>query len=178
MNLSDSITLARRVNALYGQNATSQYSWDLTPAPASAPTSPLGGYTVHERHHRQHQRSAQRSDLHYHYFANICVTKGGPEAAYRIYVFLDATLATGEVSTATWLQLSGPDLVGFTGFQSMGEAIQDESEKITGVVALTEALEEKVRNGQLASMDEATVAAYLQEKMTWQIVVVSIMPYP
>jgi tyrosinase len=227
IDLSDNITLVRRVNALYGQNAASQYSWDLTPAPAlvhssymprkspgrandsattstdvnistrvannastviiqesvaSSTTSPYGGCTTQAPAHRRHQHSAQRSDFHYNYFANIHVTKGGPSAASKTYVYLDAAPASGEMPTASWQQLSGPGFVGFTGFQSMGsdveEAMQDDDDKIMGVVALTEALEEKARQGHLASMDEATVAAYLQEKMTWQIVVVNIMACP
>jgi tyrosinase len=224
MDLSDNITLVRRVNALYGQNATSQYSWDLTPIPApvhsscmskissskannsttastgvnistimtnngatitiqdsiASPTAiPSGGYTTQTHAHHRHQHSAQRSDFHYYYFVNVRVTKGGPDAASKVYVYLDAAPATGEVSTDSRRQLSGPGFVGFTGFQSMGsdvsKAMQDDDAKIMGVVALTEALEEEARQGHLASMDEATVAAYLQEKMTWQIVVVSAM---
>jgi tyrosinase len=208
LNLSDNDTLVRRVNQLYGPNATSQFSWDLKLAPApepgqssctplsstltgdkSTPTSqdtnasPAAGQVAQDHQHSRNPHSVQGSDLHYQYFANIRATKGGLEAAYKVYVFLDASPATGEVSTATWRQLSGPELVGFMGFQGMGsnevlKATQDEDNAMMSVVALTEALEEKVRQGRLSSMDEATVGAYLQERMTWQIVTVSVMAYP
>jgi tyrosinase len=188
LNLSDNNTLVRRVNMLYGPNATSQYSWDLKAAPAPVESSCIGSSTTvagqfaQDQHHGRNPHSPQRSDFHYHYFANIRTAKGGLEAAYKVYVFLDASPATGEVSTATWDQLSGPGLVGFVGFQGMGsdeviKASQDEDAKVMSVVALTEALEEKVKWSQLSGMDDATVGAYLQEKMTWQIVTVSIV-YP
>jgi tyrosinase len=206
LDLSDNDTLVRRVNQLYGPNATSQFSWDLRLAPAlgqssyTRPSSTLGGdestttsqdtvassaaFQVAQDHqHGPNRHRVQGSDLHYQYFANIRTAKGGLEAAYKVYVFLDASPAVGEVSTATWRELSGTELVGFVGFQGMGgkegmKATQDEDDKMMSVVALTEALEGKMRQGRLSSMDEATVGAYLQERMTWQIVTVSVMAYP
>jgi tyrosinase len=206
LGLSDNDTLVCRVNQLYGPNATSQFSWDLKLAPApgqsscTPPSSTLtedestttsqdtvagsaaGQVAQGDRHGRNLHR-VQGYDLHHQYFANIRTAKGGLEAAYKVYVFLDASPAVGEVSTATWRQLSGPELVGFVGFQGTGgnevmKTTQDEGDKMTSVVALTEALEEKVRQGRLSSMDEAMVGAYLQERMTWQIVTVSFMAYP
>jgi hypothetical protein len=47
---------------------------------------------------------------------------------------------------------------------------------VNSVVALTRALEERVTRGKLSSLNEANVAAYLQERMTWRIVMVSLAP--
>ena len=69
-------------------------------------------------------------------------------------------------------------LVGFTGFQSTGyhasEMSSGEKQETSGVVALTKALEEKARMGQLASLDEITVASYLRENMTWKVAIVRL----
>jgi tyrosinase len=42
--------------------------------------------------------------------------------------------------------------------------------KTNGVVALTAALEDRMRMGELRSMDEVAVGMYLQEKLHWLLV--------
>jgi tyrosinase len=41
-----------------------------------------------------------------------------------------------------------------------------------GVVALTDALEDRLRSGELSSLDEDTVAQFLNENMSWMITTV------
>lgn len=214
MNLWDA-TLIHRVNALYGENATSQFSWDQSPklkpipeSPSSSATSsaisestsvrPVEGYVatategnvgvastspsascspyaVKTRRSTQH---AQRKDVQYHYFANIRAQKGGPVGAYKVFVFFgpQATPNQDNAGISEWIH--DPGFVGFTGFQNAaspdGEVGQGDLLEANSVVALTQALEEKLLMGQLSSLDEDTVAAYLHDNMSWKIVMVRL----
>jgi tyrosinase len=153
MGVSNRTSLVRKVNALYGENATSQFSWD----------SSLNGSFAAQ--HQQH--SAQSIHAGYQYFANIRPLNGGLTSAYRVYVFLDDMTAARQASEIASQHVDDPGFVGFTGSQDTAHTVG-----AAGVIALTEALEAKVRQGQLASMDEVAVALYLREKMTWRAEVV------
>lgn len=159
MNLADNTTLIHRVNALYGGNARSLFSWDLAHQYGSAGIS------------------LRLETAQYYYFANIRATSGVPTMGSKVYVFLDDIPADSQASDTQEPYVNNPALVGFTGFQNTvstaSELTQTDGEKMTGVVALTKALEDKVGLGHLASMDEVAVTAYLQDKMTWRLALVS-----
>ncbi|KAF2030837.1 Di-copper centre-containing protein [Setomelanomma holmii] len=163
-DLAENDTLIHRVNALYGENATSQFSWDQNqkhePDSEEPTASSISSSTTPQ---------AQRLDVQYHYFANVRAAKGGADKAYQVFVYLDADQSSGDATSSG----NSPSMVGFTGFQSTAyhasELSPDEKQETGGVVALTKALEEEVRAGQLASLDEVTVASYLQEHMSWRV---------
>jgi hypothetical protein len=96
-----------------------------------------------------------------------------------VYVFLDDMSAARQASEIASQHVHDTGFVGFTGSQDtahkVGAAVHDGSGGIAGVVALTEALEDEVRQGKLASMDEVDVAAYLRKKMTWRAEVVCLL---
>lgn len=174
INLSEHVTLVHRVNSLYSQNATSQFSWDLEKVPEPAPEGesqsataiPSGGYGTSGPMHHLHGQSGQ--ELEYHYFVNIRARKGGSASAYKVLVFFDDEVGRTTPNSRAWID--DPGFVGFTGFPST--AMSGEETK-NGVIALTIALEERVTRGALSSLDETNVAAYLQERMTCRVVVVS-----
>ncbi|KAH7410009.1 hypothetical protein DE146DRAFT_333642 [Phaeosphaeria sp. MPI-PUGE-AT-0046c] len=157
INLPENTTLTEKVNALYGGNAKSQFSWDLDQRPGSADIG--------------HQRDASQ----YYYFASIHVTSRVSNMGYKVYVFLDDIPADSQASDTDEVHFNSPGLVGFAGFQSTvsaaNELTQANDDKTMGVIALTKSLEDKVRLGHLASMDEVAVRAYLQKEMTWRIAV-------
>ncbi|KAH6644006.1 common central domain of tyrosinase-domain-containing protein [Boeremia exigua] len=173
LGLSDHDTLVRRINQLYGEGATSQFSWKLgdpIPRPASGV-----GYTLNERGSIS-MSSPQTGKYHYQYFANIKVQKSGSEGGYKIFVFVGPTSAatTGSTYDATvWMR--DPSFVGFTGFQttnSHGDGYTGDPNAVgdaNGVVAMTIALENLLRTGELTSFDEEAVGEYLHENMSWRI---------
>ncbi|KAH7091062.1 hypothetical protein FB567DRAFT_588966 [Paraphoma chrysanthemicola] len=196
VGLSEKDTLVRRVNALYGENATSQFSWDQDQQPTDDVSSVVSSQSSssscttrsglstevttacrddrgHGNRDRRHGHSAQRLDVQYHYFANIRAAKGGSDRAFKVYIYLDSAIASAQDVSGNTQAASTPILVGYTGFQSTAyqasEMLPNEMQKTGGVVALTKALEEKARVGEVASLDEATVAPYLREHMTWKI---------
>jgi tyrosinase len=179
IGLSEDDTLVRRVNQLYGDSATSQFSWKLGDP---IPSTPGNGYTYNNRRSIT-VSSPQTGKYQYQYFANIKVRKSGSEGGYKIFVFVGpmsmATTGSTYDSTA-WMR--DPSFVGFTGFQSTnshGDGYAgDPNEKgdAHGVVAMTKALENLLRTGQLASLDEDTVGQYLHDNMSWRITTVCRRP--
>jgi tyrosinase len=171
VGLTDNATLVRRVNALYGENATSQFSWDqkqgydippaqststnVLNAPKPTPISSLSS------------QSAQRLDVQYHYFANIRTPDSQTTGAYKVFVFFDAVRTASE-SPDTMLWMHDPGLVGFAGFPGKGSMAGEDAHEANSVVALTRALEERVKTGELASMDGDAVAAYLRAHLSWR----------
>jgi hypothetical protein len=98
------------VNALYGENATSQFSWNLEKVPEShkdepqsATAMPSGGYGSSSPMGHLYGQSGQRPDYQYHYFANIRARKGGYAGAYKLFVFFEAENKTTEAIPA-WMQ--------------------------------------------------------------------------
>jgi hypothetical protein len=93
-------------------------------------------------------------------------------------VYLDALSGIDQDFVESTESARTSSLVGFTGFQSTGyhasEMSSGEKQKTSGVVVLTKALEEKVRMGQLARLDEITVASYLRDHMTWKVAMVRL----
>jgi tyrosinase len=161
------------VNQLYGENATSQFTWKLgDPAPLSATDN------KHPYNERRSVSSPQKGVYQYQYFANIRVQKSGSEGAFKVFVFVGPTsqATTGSYDPTAWMR--DPSFVGFTGFQSTNSHSDgyagDPGMKhdANGVVALTKALENRVRTGQLASLDENTVGEYLHDCMSWRITTV------
>ncbi|KAI4659396.1 uncharacterized protein J4E78_005824 [Alternaria triticimaculans] len=150
LGLSATDTLAGRVNALYGANATSQFSWETARA-------------------EQYVAGPQNSDVRYQYSAVIRAQHMGPGGVSKVLVFLDAdmNINAGPANTQAWM--SEPGFVGYAGFQNA--VGQEKTEMQTnGVVALTVALEDRMRTGELRSMDENVVGTYLQEKLHWLLV--------
>ena len=179
IGLSEDDTLVRRVNQLYGDSATSQFSWKLGDP---IPSTPGKGYTYNSRRSIT-IGSPQTGKYQYQYFANIKVQKSGSGGGYKIFVFVGPTsmATTGSTYDSTaWMR--DPSFVGFTGFQSTnshGDGYADDpNEKgdAHGVVAMTKALEDLLRSGQLASLDEDTVGQYLHDNMSWRITTVCRRP--
>lgn len=174
VGLSADDTLVMRVNRLYGNDATSQFSWKLgDPVPS---TSPKKGYIYNDRRSIQVSSPQEHNPYQYQYFANIKVRKSGSEGGYKVFVFLgftDAATAGSTYDATVWMR--NRSFVGFTGFQTMGYA-GDASSTVqgdaNGVVAMTNALEDRLRSGELASMDEETVEKYLYDNMSWRITTV------
>lgn len=178
VGLSEGTALVERVNQLYGDNATSQFSWkkdDTAPLPAS------GNAQAYSELHPA--SSSPRGQYQYQYFANVRVQSLGSEGGYRVFIFVGPTsqATAGSVyDTTTWMQ--EPGFIGFTGFQSTnghvdgyisGSNTKDGAKgNANGVVALTKALEDLLRTGQLLSLDEHTVGKYLQDNMSWKITTV------
>jgi hypothetical protein len=158
LGLSATNTLTARVNALYGPNATSQFSWE---------TARID----------QHIASPQSGDAQYQYFANIRAQHTGPGGVTKVFVFLGGDMSVNTESPDPLHWMADPTFVGYTGFQ--GAAGQESGVahemgmQTKGVVALTKALENHLRRNDLESMDEAAVGAYLQEKLIWKLVGVS-----
>lgn len=170
IGLSEDVTLVRRVNQLYGENATSQFTWKL------GDSAPGNRYT-----HNEHRSvsSPQKGAYQYQYFANIRVQKSGSDGgAFKVYVFIGPTnqATTDTYDSTAWMR--DASFVGFTGFQSTnsrgdGYAGDPNLKHVAnGVVALTRALEDRLRTGQLASLDEDTVGMYLHGNMSWRITTV------
>jgi tyrosinase len=167
---------------LYGENATSQFTFKLgDPMPKSN-----GGYTprrtVKFSDAVGRRAVAQRGPFQYQYFANIRAQKSGAEGAFKVFVFLGRTRQLQDSMTPMdWLH--DPSFVGFTGFQSSSTlnyggysgnpADGDGKQQANGVVALTRALEDRVQAGALSGLDEKTVGEYLNREMSWRISTVS-----
>ncbi|KAJ4318448.1 hypothetical protein N0V94_004403 [Neodidymelliopsis sp. IMI 364377] len=171
VGLTEDETLVRRVNRLYGDNATSQFTWKLgDPLPSTAPGN---GYTHSER---RSVSSPQTGAYQYQYFANIRVQRSGSDGAFKVFVFVGPTNQATMSSYDATAWMRDATFVGFTGFQSTnshGDGYAgDPSLKhdANGVVALTKALEDRLRTGQLASLDETAVGEYLRQNMTWKII--------
>ena len=171
VGLTDNVTLVRRVNALYGENATSQFSWDqkqgygIPPARPALSTNVLNAPKPTPVPSLSSQ-SVQRLDVQYHYFANIR-TPSSQTGAYKVFIFFDS-VRTASDSPNTMLWTHDPGFVGFAGFPGKGSMAREEAHAASSVVALTKALEERVKSGELASMDEDVVAAYLRAHLSWR----------
>jgi tyrosinase len=173
VGLSADDTLVMRVNRLYGNNATSQFTWKLgDPVPS---TSSGKGY-VYDRRSIQVSSPQANAPYQYQYFANIKVRRSGLESGYKIFVFLgptDAATAGSTYDPTQWMR--NGNFVGFTGFQAMGYAgdpISTVPGDANGVVALTNALEDRFNRHELLGFDEDTVAQYLHQNMSWRITTV------
>lgn len=176
VGLSAGDTLVRRINRLYGDNAQSQFSWKLGDP---LPRPPPGTEYTHNQRRAITMGSPQKGTFHYNYFANIKVQKSGSEGGYKIFVFAgDTNVADAGSSYDATAWMRDPSFVGFTGFQSTnghgdGYAGDPHSKgDANGVVAMTSALEDRLRSGLLASLDEDAVEEYLHEHMTWRITTV------
>lgn len=184
ISLSDSRTLIQRVNALYGPNATSQFSWELKAqsVPETAPSNPSVGLlgTPDSPLATTTASLPPDSDVQYHYVANIRTKKNGPEGAFKVYIFLGAVRESNLslVDASRWM--SDPGFVGYTGFQNAAVrdvgGVQEMDMEMSGVVALTHALEDMVKKGHIEHLDEIAVRTYLQEHMTWRIAIVGFTP--
>lgn len=178
LGLSENVTLVRKINQLYGDNATSQFSWKIgDPVPSSTQG------IVYPHNERRLVSTTQKGTYQYRYFANIRVQKSGSEGGFKVFVFLGPTSVstTGSTYDATaWMR--DASFVGFTGFQSTnghGDGYlgsPDVKHGANGVVALTKALEDRLRTGQLSSLDEDTVGQYLHDNMSWRITTVRYEP--
>ena len=176
IGLSEDDTLVRRVNQLYGDHATSRFSWRLGDP---VPSITSNGYTYNDRRSIT-MDSPQKGTYHYQYYANIKVQKSGSEGGYKIFVFLnDTSLATAGSTYDSTAWMRDRSFVGFTGFQStnsLGDGyagVPNAKDYANGVVALTSALEERLRLHEIPSLDEDTVGRYLHANMTWRITTVS-----
>lgn len=176
IGLSKADTLVRRINQLYGDNATSLFSWKLgDPVPLPAPGTE---YTNKERRAIS-MDSPQTGEFQYQYFANIKVQKSGSEGGYKIFVFVgDTSVASAGSKFDATVWMRDPGFVGFTGFQSTnghGDGYAgdpDAKGDAHGVVAMTNALEGRLRSGELTSLNETTVEEYLRKNMYWRITTV------
>ncbi|OSS44275.1 hypothetical protein B5807_11081 [Epicoccum nigrum] len=178
VGLSAQDTLVRRINRLYGDNAQSQFSWKLGDP---LPRPPPGTEYTHNERRAIRMDSPQKGTIHYNYFANIKVQKSGSEGGYKIFVFAgDTNVADAGSSYDATAWMRDPSFVGFTGFQSTnghgdGYAGDPNSKgDANGVVAMTSALEDRLRSGLLTSLDEAAVEKYLHKHMTWRITTVCL----
>jgi tyrosinase len=151
LGLSATDTLVGRVNALYGGNATSRFSWE------AARTN-------------QYVASPQGGDVHYRYSATIRAQHMGPGGVSKVLVFLDASMEISDALRNTQDWMLEPGFVGYVGFQNAIGIAQTSKMQTNGVVALTAALEDRMRTGELRSMDDTTVGAYLQDKFHWLLV--------
>jgi tyrosinase len=171
-------SLVRRVNSLYGENATSQFTFTLG--------DPIrDGYTprraVQFADGVQRRESLQRGEFQYQYYANVRAQKSGmdgADGAYKVFVFLGRTRQLQDSMTPMdWLR--DPSFVGFTGFQSSSTlnyggysgnpADGSGTQNANGVVALTKALEDRMAAGELSGLDEKMVGEYLNREMSWRI---------
>lgn len=213
ISLSEEATLVRRVNALYGENATSQFSFRggdpiSRPIPISSPTTSSSAQehvflpsTIAEKQSATSTSESQPSDIiikdqlqannettalsgpqcphnpsvfQYQYFVNIRARN--PKAALKIYIFLSAAheVDKSEPNTNTSNWMRDPGFVGFTGFQTKGvDMAMDEADE-NGVVALSKALEDRVRMGLLKGMEEEDVKKYLERNLGWRVSMVSV----
>lgn len=180
VNRGEGESLVRRVNSLYGENATSQFTFRLG--------DPIrNGYTARravqlaDTDRVQRRMSLQRGPFQYQYYANVRTQKSGMEGAdgaYKVFVFVGRTRQLQD-SMAPMDWLHDASFVGFTGFQSSstvnyggygGSAAEGSGKQnANGVVALTKALEERMEAGELRGMDEKTVGEYLNREMSWRI---------
>ena len=103
------------------------------------------------------------------YVTNIRVKKFSGVGSFNIYVFLG-----GEPGADAKEWVKKPSFIGVTGMLS--QPIQPDNPKADieahGSVPLTAALEQKVRGGELESMEEDTVAEYLNRNLKWRIATV------
>jgi tyrosinase len=149
LGLSATNTLAARVNALYGPNATSQFSWE---------TARID----------QHTASPQSGDVQYQYFAIIRAQHTGPGGVAKVFVFLGGDMSVNTESPDPLQWMADPRFVGYTGFQ--GAAGQEMEMQTNGVVALTKALEDHMRKSCCRSLlaGKAVLEACWCKSSTWQ----------
>ena len=185
IGLSDNVTLVQRVNALYGPNATSQFSWGLDQTSPMAPSFPNSSSTVAMNCLESPLGTTAadvlpKRDFQYQYYANVRIKKNRLGSAFRVYVFLGAESEIVAACPDTLEWVSDPGFVGYVGFQSTGgkdgTVAPGMGEGVTGVVALTKVLEDRTKTRHLPSLDKITVEAYLQAHMTWKIAVVCLHP--
>ncbi|KAF2877846.1 hypothetical protein BDV95DRAFT_479733 [Massariosphaeria phaeospora] len=158
LNPNDTSPLVSKVNTLYGPKPT-------RPQQTKRGTSTIAGAP---------NFSGQRQ-----YIADIKVHKFGLDGSFNVYVFLGDTLLADEPlggsdsnSNSNSKQWSAaPSFVGITGFLAQNGVtnVQKKTQEANGAVPLTAALEAKMRAGELRSMQEDVVSAYLQRNLRWRI---------
>ncbi|KXS95512.1 hypothetical protein AC578_4625 [Pseudocercospora eumusae] len=110
------------------------------------------------------------------YAANIISNKHALGRSYGIYVFVGDVDDSDPCSWGT-----SPNLAGVQApFTSLSEG-PDPSKprvKISGTVPLTDTLLEKVKSGELKSMDEHDVGPYLKANLHWRVATFDHKPVP
>ncbi|KAH7118957.1 hypothetical protein B0J11DRAFT_552225 [Dendryphion nanum] len=142
MKNGNTAPLVRKVNELYGPNARAQKRSIIGTYQA------LGAPTFSGR--RQ-------------YTTNIKANKFGLGGSFNCYVFLGDQEITSDATQ--WTEQDS--FVGFTGIFSQSN--QKADIEAYGAVPLTAALEDRVRAGKLASMEEQDVGGYLKSNLKWRI---------
>ncbi|KXT05280.1 hypothetical protein AC579_8065 [Pseudocercospora musae] len=155
----------RAVNELYGRNAAAggpMRKRDPLQAATHEEVKGAAGMTV-DGHLRD-------------YAANIISNKHALGKSYGIYLFVGDVDDSDPCSWGT-----SPNLAGVQApFTSLSEG-PDPSKpgiKISGTVPLTDTLLEKVKSGELKSMDEDDVGPYLKEKLQWRVATFDSKPVP
>lgn len=105
------------------------------------------------------------------YAANVITNKHALGKSYGIYLFVGDFDESDPCSWGTSPNLAGVQAP-FTAF-SAGPPDPSKNITISGTVPLTDALLEKVKSGELKSMDDADVAAYLKDNLHWRVATVS-----
>jgi len=96
------------------------------------------------------------------YSLNIQVREAGFPGSLKIILFL------GEVKSnnvRAWI-----DDKNFVGVTSILATSKEGMQKANSIIPLTAALESKVKNSELANIEEGTVAEYLWRNLNWKIV--------
>lgn len=147
---NDTSSLVGKINALYGPNATPQFSKRTLETRGIAGAPNFSG----ERH----------------YMANIRVHKFGLDGSFNVYIFLGAEPCS---EPSEWTK--DISFIGTTGIlaQTGVRDADNSGREANSVVPLTAALEARVRSGDLRSMKEDSVAAYLKQNLKWRISKVS-----
>lgn len=119
-----------------------------------------------------------------YYTANVVSQKHAVNGSYAIYIFL------GEPDSDPTKWPTDPNLVGthsiFASLSSQAEPLpgadtsttptlagRPDSLKVSGTVPLTQGLLSKAQSGELKSMNDDDVEAYLQDHLHWGVAVVS-----
>lgn len=101
------------------------------------------------------------------YIASVKVRKFGLDGSFNVYVFLGD--GAPDAMPRTWAE--DASFIGVTGMfaQTGSVATEMAQQEANGEVPLTAALEAKVRSGELQSLEEDVVAAYLRANLKWKI---------
>ncbi|PSN64506.1 Di-copper centre-containing protein [Corynespora cassiicola Philippines] len=172
LSSSDTPSLTSRVNALYGPSAGSTSS-----------TSTSNNTSDDDDDDDDEEESTKRDlfpSLHHmlsaptfahkrQYIASIRAHKFGLDGSFSVYVFLGDKPAAESPGPGAWA--SDPCFVGMSGVLSQGGVSDEEGgyQEVVGSVPLTAALEERVKRGELESMEEGVVRRYLEERLRWYV---------
>ncbi|KAF2259452.1 Di-copper centre-containing protein, partial [Lojkania enalia] len=148
-------SLITKVNALYGPDATPQWSRNSLSAPSNlAQRATLSPNRISGTPNFSGERQ---------YMASIRVCKFGLDGSFNVYVFLGDS---GEDVTC-WT--SEEAFVGVTGILATGMKDEQGSGDVTGAVPLTAALEARVRSGELKGLGEEEVTPFLRDNLKWRV---------